>query len=118
MIAIYWETVARWMVMRAKRDARSLRTPLICIQAADESVPVMPIDVAKKIMNRANPKDSGRMHGMLAVHLGMRMRLLEALDIKKGLVKDAEGIIVHIHYHPLDQDHVDAAMADGAERFI
>ena len=48
MIGTYWDTVARWMVMRAKRDARSLRTPLICIQAADESVPVMPIDVAQK----------------------------------------------------------------------
>ena len=76
----------------------------------------MPVDVAKKFMNKANPKDTGMMHGMLAVHLGMKTRLLEALDIKKGLVKDAEGVVVNVLYHPLDQDHVDAAMASRAER--
>ena len=27
MIAIYWETVARWMMMRAKRDAKVLQSP-------------------------------------------------------------------------------------------
>ena len=108
MIAIYWETVARWMMMRANRDTKALHAPLILIQAADESVPTMPIDVAKKLMNKANPKDTGLMHGMFAAHLGMRMRLLEALDVKKGLVKDAEGVIVSVVYHPLDQDHVDA----------
>ena len=56
------------------------------------------------------------MHGMLAVNLGMKMRLLEALDVTKGLVKDAEGVFVDLVCHPLDQDHVDAAMASGAER--
>ena len=115
MIAIYWETVARWMMMRAKRDAQSLGTPLFLIQAADESVPAMPVHVAKKLMNKANPKDTGLMHGMLALHLGMRIRLLEALDVKHGLVKDAEGEVVHVACHPLDQDYVDAAMASGAE---
>ena len=116
MIAIYWETVARWMVMRAKRDARALHTPLILIQAADESVPAMPVDVAKKLMNKANPKDTGMKHGMFAAHFGMRMRLLEALDVKKGLVKDAEVVLVDVVYHPLDQDHAEAAVASGAER--
>ena len=43
------------------------------------------------MMNCANPKNTGGMHGMLLVHLGMRIRLLEALDLKNGLVKDAEG---------------------------
>ena len=58
MIAIYWETVAHWMMLRAKRDAKTLQTPLILVQAADESVPHMPIDMAKKLMNKANPKDT------------------------------------------------------------
>ena len=35
MIGIYWATVARWMTMRAKRDAAALRTPLVLFQAAD-----------------------------------------------------------------------------------
>jgi len=108
--------VARWMMMRAKRNAKALQTPLILAQAADESVPLMPVDMAKKLMNKANPKDTGAMHGMLLLHVGMWMRLLNALDVEKGLVKDAEGVIVSIVYHPLDQDHVDAAMANGAER--
>ena len=34
MIAIYWETVARCMVMRAARDAAALHTPLFLVQAA------------------------------------------------------------------------------------
>lgn len=115
MIGIYWETVARWMVMRARRDAAALQTPLFLIQAADESVPPMPMNVAKKLMNKANPKDTGRMHGMLAAHLGMRVRLLEALDITGGLVKDAEGEIVHIVYDPADEAMVREAMDSFAE---
>ena len=37
MIGIYWATVARWMMMRAQRDAKALSTPLILVQAADVS---------------------------------------------------------------------------------
>eukprot|EP00973_Karenia_brevis_P026173 3611369-Karenia_brevis.AAC.1 len=55
------------------------------------------------------------MHGMLAAHLGMRLWLLEALDQNRGLVKDAEGEIVHFAAHPADQEQVDAAMASGAD---
>ena len=42
MIAIYWETVTRWIMMRAKRDAAALQTPLFLLQAADASSPPMP----------------------------------------------------------------------------
>ena len=83
MIGIYWATVARWMMMRAKRDAKALRTPLILVQAADVSKPPMPVAAAKKLMNVASPKDSGNMHGMLALHIGMRIRLLDGLDENK-----------------------------------
>ena len=55
--------VSIWMMMRAKRDAKALQTPLFLIQAADVSVPRKPIDLAKKLMNKANPKDTGLMHG-------------------------------------------------------
>ena len=40
---------------------------------------------------------------MLALHVGMRIRLLDALDEKKTLVKDTEGEIVRIEPHPEDQ---------------
>ena len=48
MIGIYWSTVARWMTMRARRDAVALRTPLFHVQAADDSRPAMPAADAKK----------------------------------------------------------------------
>ena len=54
MIGIYWATVARCMMMRARRDAVALRTTLFLVQASDMSKPVMPLAVAKKLMNVAN----------------------------------------------------------------
>jgi len=114
MIGIYWATVARWMMMRAKRDAAALRTPLFLVQAADVSKPTMPLAAAKKLMNVANPKDSGGMHGMLPVHVGMRIRLLDALDEKKTLVEDAEGEVVRIEPHEDDQTTMEEALRMGA----
>ncbi len=114
MIGIYWATVARWMMMRAKRDAVALRTPQFLVQAADVSKPPMPLSVAKKLMNVANPKDSGGMHGMLALHVGMRIRLLDAPDKKKTLVKDAAGEIVRIEPHADDLLAMEEALQMGA----
>ena len=116
MIACYWETVTRWIMMRATRDAAALRTPLYLVQAADTSSPPMPMASAAKLMTKASPKDTGGMHGMLPVHLGMRVRFLEALDLAKGLVKDSEGDVVHIVVNPLDQDMVDEAERNGADK--
>ena len=91
-----------------------LRTPLYIVQSVDLSAPAMPVKIAAKLMNKANPKDTGRMHGFLPVHEGMRIRLIDALDLKRGLVKDAEGEIVKIVVNPLDQDGVDDAHRNGA----
>eukprot|EP00959_Pyramimonas_sp_CCMP1952_P048964 1023119-Pyramimonas_sp.AAC.1 len=82
--------------MRAQRDADVLKKLLFLVQAADRSAPTMSRKDAAKMMNWANPTNTGGMHGLLPAHVGMRVRLLEALDIKNGLVKDAEGQIVHI----------------------
>jgi hypothetical protein len=109
MIAIYWETVARWINMRAKRDAKALKVPLYLIQSADSSSPRMSVDKAKKLMNRANPRNTGGMHGMLAVHVGMKIRLLEAQDLNNGLVKDAEGEIVQVVPNTMDTAAIIAA---------
>ena len=113
MIGSYWDTVARWMVMRATRDAVALREPLFIVQAADASSPPMPAVAAAKLMTKANPKNTGGLHGILPVHRGMQIRLLEALDLEHGLVKDAEGQIVDIVVNPLDQEAVDTAFANG-----
>ena len=118
MIAIYWETVARWKVMRARRDAEALCTPLFLIQAADAASPPMPAELAKKLMNKANPKTTGGMHGMLAVHVGMRVRLLAPLAFNRGLVKGSEGDVVCVAAHPLEQNEVDAAATGGGTVYL
>ena len=57
---------------------------------------------------------TGDMHGILPLHLGMRVRLLSAIDKKKGLVTGAAGTVVHIEVNPKDQDLVDAAFREDA----
>jgi hypothetical protein len=74
----------------------------------------MPLAAAKKLMNVANPKDSGGMHGMLPLHVGMRIHLLDALGEKKTLVKDAEGEVVRIEPHEDDQATMEEALRIGA----
>ena len=112
MIGIYWATVSRWMVMRARRDARTLGSPLILIQAADVTKPPMPKELAMKLMNKPNPEPSN-IHSMLVLHVGMRVRLLDALDVDNGLVKDSEGDVVKIVPHPADSADFDAMMELG-----
>jgi hypothetical protein len=115
MIAIYWATVSRWMGIRARRDAAALDVPLFLLQAAVSATPAMPLDLIAKMLNKSNPKDTGCMHGALHVHVGMHFRLLAALDIDKGLVKDAQGEIVHVVINPADQALVGAAVAAGKQ---
>ena len=120
MIGIYWATVSRWMMMRAKRDAAAAAVPLYLVQAADRSVSEdgsrMPRDIAAKLLNTPNPKNTGMMHGMLLVHVGMRIRLLHHMfkyDRSRGLVKDAEGDVVKVVLDPREEEGVRNAIADG-----
>ena len=104
MLAIYWETVGPWMAMRAQRDAHTLQTPLFCLQTADHASLPIGNDQAAKLLNHYNPLQTGGMHGMLLLHLGMRVRLTESICKEKGLVKDAEGTVVKIVAHPADKE--------------
>ena len=54
------------------------------------------------------------MHGMLALHVGMHIRLLDSFDEKETLVKDAEGEVVRIEPHADDQLAVEEALQMGA----
>ena len=74
--------------------------------------------VAANLMNKTSPKDTGGMHSLLAVHKGMRIRLLEHLDLKTGLVKDAEGEVVHIAINPADENEVREARAAGRPAYL
>lgn len=114
MLAIYWETVGRWVLMRARRDAAALKTPLFLLQAADSATPPLTKENCAKLFNHYNPYETGHMHGFLAVHLGMKVRLLVPLDKQKGLVQEAEGVVVHVAVNPKDQARVDASFAQAA----
>ena len=65
-------------------------------------------------MDAFNPHMTGDMHGILPLHLGMRVRLLAAIDKKRSLVSGAEGTVVRIQVNPKDQDLVDAAFREDA----
>ncbi len=99
--------------MRAARDATALETPLYLIQASDKTDPKMTKETYAKLLNHYNPFETGSMHGMLAAHVGMRVRLLETLDKKTGLVKNAEGTIVKIIHDPLDDALVAQAWSNN-----
>ena len=80
MLAIYWDTVARWSMMRARRDATTLGEELYILQAADECAPPMPRDLAAKLLSKARLLETGAVHGMLPLHIGMHVRFFEHLD--------------------------------------
>ena len=58
---------------------------VVLVQAADTLKSPMPKETAMKLMNRPNPGETGNIHGMLVLHIGMRVRLLDALDVEKGV---------------------------------
>ena len=116
-LGIYWETVSPWMMQRARQDAIALGRPLYLLQAADTATPPLTRDLAAKLMNAYNPGETGHMHGLLPLHEGMRVRLLIALDKARGLVREAEGLVVHVAVNSLDQPLVDHARgALGAKK--
>ena len=114
MLGIYWETVPPWRMLRARHDARAraLETPLFLLQSADHAAPPLPKAAAAKLMNHYNPGETGGMHGMLPVHIGMRVRLTESLCKDKGLVKNAEGVVVRVEVDPQDEERMLEAFAN------
>ena len=68
---MYWETLARWMPIRAKRDARAMGVPLVVLQARDECNSVDRV-AAMRLLNVANLHNTGDMHGVFSCHRGMR----------------------------------------------
>ncbi len=115
MLGVYWGTVTRWAAMRAARDAKTLHTPTYVVQAAyAASPPVSRADYAK-LLNHYSPYDTGAMHGIFLYHVGMRVRLLETLDKERGLVKNAEGVVVRILHNPADDELVQEAWRNRSQ---
>ena len=82
------------------------------------SLPALPVDLATKLVNQVNPGVTGGIHGMLPLHAGMRIRLLEHLDLDRGLVKDAEGEVVRVAVNPRAGEEVEQAKAEGRPAYL
>jgi hypothetical protein len=101
-MGIYWETIARWIPRRAQLDAKKLGKPLVFLQCVDEAAG-MDDTTAWRLLNQYNIYKTGKMHGVLPVHEGMRLRLTEKVDADLGLVQESTGTVVEIAFHPTDQ---------------
>ena len=109
-MGIYWESLSRMVSRRAVLDARKLGVPLLLAQCADECND-MAKSVAFRFLNQLNPHKTGHMHGILPVHVGMRLRLLAKFDADKGLVQETTCTVVDFELHEQDRLRYDATAA-------
>ena len=92
-LAMYWEPLARWITRRARRDARVLEVPLVFLQAADECQ-TLDAQAYSRLLNVANIYNTGRIHGVLPAHVGMRVRFTGKFNAAYGLVQEQRATIV------------------------
>ena len=100
-MAMYWETLARWINSRAQRDARLLGVPLVFCQCFDQCG-TMTREIAARFLNVYNIHHTGHMHGVFAAHVGMRVRFTQKINGELGLVQERRGTIADIVFHPDD----------------
>ena len=110
-MGIYWESLSRMISRRAVMDARKFGVPLLLAQCADECHD-MDRNVAFRFLNQMNPHNTGHMHGILPVHVGMRLRFLGKFSAALGLVQETCCTVLDFELH--EQDRVIyAATAPG-----
>ena len=100
-IAMYWETLARWIPARAKRDAAAIGVPLVCLQAHDECNSI-DRDEAMRLLNVPNIHRTGDMHGVFTSHRGMSVRLTKKFNATVGLVQEQTATIVDYVFEHTD----------------
>ena len=100
-LAMYWETLSRWITKRACRDARHLGVPLVFLQAADECQ-TLDKDAYTRLLNVANLYNTGRIHGVFPCHTGMRVRFTGKFNGTYGLVQEQSATIVDFIFHEDD----------------
>ena len=102
-LAMYWETLSRWISQRGKRDARELGVPLVFLQAVDECNTI-DRDAAQRLLNVPNMHNTGNIHGVLPAHIGMRVRFAVKVNSRLGLVQEQRATIVDFVWK--DEDRV------------
>ncbi len=109
-MGIYWESLSRMISRRAVLGSRKFGVPLLLAQCADECSE-MGKDVAFRFLNQLNPHNTGHMHGILPVHIGMRLRLLAKFNADLGLVQETCCTVVDFELHAQDRVRYDATAA-------
>ena len=111
-LAMYWETLSRWISQRAQRDARALGTPLVFLQAVDECGTI-DRSAAQRLLNIPNLRNTAHIPGVLPAHLGMRVRFTMKMNGRLGLVQDQKGTIVDFLWHEDDRLRFNRAQDEG-----
>ena len=92
-MSMYWETLARWITKRARRDTQALGVPCVFLQAVDECNTI-DRSAALRLLNVPNLHTTGHIHGVLPAHVGMRVRFTMKLNSRLGLVQEQRATIV------------------------
>ena len=111
-LAMYWETLARWSPRRARRDAEVLGVPLVFLQAADECSSLS-TELYLRLLNVASLYKTGKIHGVFAVHIGMRVRFTEKFNAAYGLVQGQTARVVDFVWGPADAEAYEAVRTRG-----
>jgi len=107
VVSIYWENISRSIVERTHRDAKKLDVPLYCLQAADQRASYKNKKhddiVTHSVLTVPNIHNTGKLPGILLVHIGMIVRLSDVMAPRLGLVKDKLGKVLSVVLHERDQ---------------
>ena len=107
VVSIYWENISRSIVERTHRDAKKLDVPLYCLQAADQRASYKNKKhdniVTHSLLTVPNIHNTGKLPGILLVHIGMIVRLSDVMAPRLGLVKDKLGKVLSVVLHERDQ---------------
>ena len=121
VISIYWENISRSIVERAHRDAEKLDVPLYCLQAADQRALYQKTKheeiITHSVLTIHNVHNSGKLPGMLLVHVGMSVRLSDVMAPQMGLVKDKIGKVLSVVLHQSDQKRLNES-SSGYHVFV
>ena len=107
VVSIYWDNISRSIVERTHRDAKKLGVPLYCLQAADQRASFKSKEhnrmVTHSLLTVPNIHNTGKLPGILLVHIGMSVRLSDVMAPKLGLIKDKLATVLHVVLHEKDQ---------------
>ena len=121
VVGIYWENISRSIVERTHRDAKKLDVPLYCLQAADQRASyknkIHEESVTHSVLTVPNIHNTGKLPGMLLVHIEMIVRLSDVMAPRLGLVKDKLGKVLSVVLHEDDQRRLND-LPEGYHLFV